>query len=300
MVGLTKPKWSSISFRGVLGAFGGTAKVIWYIVLVVTIVAFWYDFWLWNFNPGDDSPLNGDISFEDYDYEGCDAALIQLHGDLYTYAVANTDPENTTSGDVASSEEIAYQIQMADLEPDVKAIILEIDSYGGSPVAAEEVAKALKNADKPTVAQIRETGLSAGYYAATGADIIFASELSSVGGIGVTQSYVDASGYNQKEGYTYNSLSIGKYKDMFDPEKPLTADERALAMRDLQISHEIFVKAVAENRMMDISKVRLLADGSSILGKMALENGLIDRIGGYSEVEGYLTEMMGYEPVVCW
>ena len=87
---------------------------------------------------------------------------------------------------------------------------------------------------------------------------------------------------------------------MFDPEKPLTADERALAMRDLQISHEIFVKAVAENRMMDISKVRLLADGSSILGKMALENGLIDRIGGYSEVEGYLTEMMGYEPVVCW
>ena len=290
---LPKPKWNKVSLKRVWRALG-------WIVITLTVVAFWYDFYLWNLSGGSDfdTALLGEESYDDYSYDDCDIAGINLHGDLYTYVIS--DPETGSIGDVVGSEDVVYSIKAAEDNPDVKAILVEVDSYGGYPVAAEEIATALKSVTKPTVVQIRQAGLSAAYWAATGADTIFASELSDIGSIGVTQSYVDASGYNQKEGYIYNSLSTGKYKDMLDPEKPLTAEERALLERDLQIVHEAFVKAVSENRGLSISRVRALADGSSMPGKMALENGLIDRIGGFSEVEEYLKELIDKEPVICW
>jgi len=214
----------------------------------------------------------------------CNVTDIELHGGLITY-IPNENLECLYGEchqlvDEVSSEDIVLAIKEAGNDNNIKAIILEIDSAGGSPVAAEEVANALKRAEKPTVALIREFGVSAAYYAATGADIIFASAKSDIGGIGITYSYLDNARKNQKEGLTYNQLSSGKFKDMFIPDKPLTAEEKQLIMRDVKILHEEFVKAVAENRNLDIDKVRQLADGSSMSGQMALENGLIDRIGG--------------------
>ncbi len=71
-------------------------------------------------------------------------------------------------------------------------------------------------------------------------------------------------------------------------------------MRDINKLTEYFIEVVAENRSIDIKKVRELADGSSIMGEMALENGLIDRIGGLYEVEEYIGESIGEEVNVCW
>lgn len=269
-----------------------------YVVLTLTIIAFWYNFYSRNFSAGFGADNLEEKLSDEYSYGECNVAGVVLHGDLDTYVVSVAEGEGMD--DVVSSEDIVYQIESAEDEPDIKAILLEIDSYGGYPVAAEEIATALKNATKPAVVQIRGAGLSAAYWAATGADTIFASELSDVGSIGVTQSYVDASKYNEVSGYTYNSLRTSKYKDVLNPEKPLTAEERALLMRDLQITHDAFVKTVAENRGMDINKVRALADGSSMLGKMALENGLIDRVGGFDEVEKYLEELIGAKSEICW
>ena len=70
-------------------------------------------------------------------------------------------------------------------------------------------------------------------------------------------------------------------------------------MRDIDIMHKNFVKMVAENRNLDIEKVEKLADGSTMLGEMALQNGLIDQIGGMSEVKEYLKEKMGTGVRVC-
>ncbi len=176
----------------------------------------------------------------------------------------------------------------------------QVDSWGGVPVAGEEVASALRNAQKPTVAMIRSVGASAAYMAATGAKIIFASQYSDVGSIGVTASYTDESLKNQKEGIVYNELTTGKFKDMMSSGKPLTADEKALIVRDLTIVHNNFVKAVATNRDLPVDKVRALADGSSMLGEMALQNRLIDRIGGFTEVEQYLEKVISEKPNVCW
>jgi protease-4 len=176
---------------------------------------------------------------------------------------------------------------------------LEVDSYGGVPTAGEEVANALKNAKKPTVALIRDSGASAAYMAATGADTIFASKFSNVGGIGVTMSYLDSIEKNKKDGYVFNQLSVGKYKDMGNENKPLTQDEKNLFMRDLNINFDNFIKLVAENRKLDISFVRKLSDGSSMPGELALKNKLIDKIGGIREVEEHLKLLIGEEVEFC-
>jgi protease-4 len=102
------------------------------------------------------------------------------------------------------------------------------------------------------------------------------------------------------EGLTYNQLIAGEYKDMMDPNRPLTQEERDLISRDLKIMHENFIKKVAENRNLDIEKVRKLADGSTMLGQMALENGLIDKIGGMYEVNEYLSDKLDAAIKICW
>lgn len=238
---------------------------------------------------------------QDVEKNGCNIQGIELHGDIVTYiSPADLDEEGNIIVDQTASENISYAIEQAEKDDKIKAILLEIDSYGGSPVAAEEIANALKQAKKPTVALIREGGVSGAYLSATGADIIFASKNSDVGGIGVTMSYLDSSKKNQEQGLTYNRLSSGKFKDTGDPDKELSAEEIKLLMRDVNIVYQNFVKAVAENRGLDIEKVRKLADGSTMMGEMALRNGLIDQIGGVFEVKEYLKEKIGEDAEVCW
>lgn len=158
----------------------------------------------------------------------------------------------------------------------------------------------MKTATKPTVALLRTAAVSGAYWAATGADTIVASAISDIGGIGVTNSYIDNSKKNIKDGLTFNSLSTGRFKDYMNPDKPLTEAERQLIMRDAYIINDNFIKAVAANRNLDNSKVRALADGSSMLGEAGLKNGLIDKIGGLDEVKNYLQEKIGEDIEICW
>lgn len=243
-----------------------------------------------------------DVTEDDQAQEdNCNVSGIELHGTIDTYiSQTSSDQDTTEVTDGTASEEVVGAINLAVKDDKIKAIILEVDSYGGYPVAAEEIAEAMKRATKPTVAFIRKAGVSAAYWSATGAQIIFASANSDVGGIGVTSSYLDNSKKNAKDGLTYNSLSTGVFKDTQDPDKPLTEAERKLIMRDAYIINDNFIKIVATNRNLDANKVRTLADGSSMLGEAALKNGLIDKIGGIAEVKDYLKEKIGEDIQICW
>jgi protease IV len=246
------------------------------------------------------APLSLSSPTEDY-YYGCNVAGIELRGDLYTYVPTYSDGSNVEGyEDAISSDEIAYYISQAEYDDNIQAILIEVDSYGGSPVAAEEVATEIMLATKPVVAFIREGGVSAAYMAISPADRIFASKSSDVGGLGVTMSYLDYSNQNQKEGVSYVQLSTGKFKDSGSPDKPITEEERNLFMRDLQIIHENFITTVSENRGIALEKVRAMADGSTVLGEQAKELGLIDGIGGYNEAVTYLEEILGEQVSVCW
>lgn len=237
----------------------------------------------------------------DYDAHGayyddsCTVAGINVHGDIMTYL-----SEAEYAEDNVSADDILAQLEEAEDNQNIKAVILEIDSYGGMPVAAEEISNRISSMEKPVVAVIRSGGASAAYWVASATDRIFASELSDIGSIGVTMSYVDESKINEMDGYTWNSLSTGKFKDSGSDQKPLTAEERALFERDIKLTFEKFIATIAENRGLSVEKVRTLADGSTMMGKQALANGLIDEIGFMPEAEKYLKSILAVEPVVCW
>lgn len=242
---------------------------------------------------------------ESWDTASCNVMGINLHGMIATYVPAQgsaDDPEEYQAmyGDAIGSEDVVGSIWGANYDDSIKAILLEIDSTGGYPVAGEEIANALKESTKPTVVVIRQSGLSAAYWASTGAKQIFASKNSDVGSIGVTSSYIDNVGKNQKDGNAYVQLSSGKYKDAGDPNKVLTEEEKQLFLRDIKITHENFIEAVAANRNIPIEEVRALADGSSVLGEKAKELKLIDQIGGWTEAQNYIEEQIGEKPEICW
>lgn len=247
---------------------------------------------------------SGYFAYED-EYQSCNVLGINLHGMLATYVPAQgsaDDPEKYQAqyGDAVGSEDIVSSILSADQDDTIKAILMEVDSTGGYPVAGEEIADALKKSTKPTVVVIRQSGLSAAYWASTGAKQIFASRNSDVGSIGVTSSYLDNVAKNQKDGNSYVQLSSGKYKDAGDPNKPLTEEEKQIFLRDIKITHENFIEAVAANRNIPVDQVKAIADGSSVLGDKAKSLNLIDQIGGWSEAEGYIEQQIGEKPEICW
>ncbi len=250
-------------------------------------------------NPAPDSNTIAEVDTPEE--KNCNVAEIAIHGDILTYIVRDADGNPTEDYfDAVSSENVVYYIEKAEKDEKIKAILIEIDSWGGQSVAAEEIANTLKASTKPTVALIREVGTSAAYWAATGANRIFASRNSTIGSIGVTMSYVDNIGMNKKEGFSYVQLSAGKFKDSGSPDKPLSAEENTLLMRDVNIMHSNFIEDVSANRKIPIEKVRAVADGSSWLGSKAKELGLIDEIGGIMEVEKYLEEKIGEKAEICW
>jgi protease-4 len=239
----------------------------------------------------------GRVDF-DLGRQSCNVARINIYGELVTYGAGRLDA-NRNVEDKTSADDVVAAIKKAKGDKSVKAIMLAVDSGGGSGVAAEEIVVALKDAGKPTAAVIRDAGDSAAYWAVSGCDRIFASDNSDVGSIGITMSYLDNVNKNQSDGLTYNQLSVGKFKDSGDPDKPLTEAERQLFMRDVNIEYNNFIKDVATNRNMSIEAVKNLADGSTMLGKMALDSGLIDQIGGIFEAQKYISQKIGKGAVVC-
>jgi len=255
--------------------------------------------------PSSDSNNTDSISEGEGNSDNCNALGVEIRDCIWTYrpefADGSSGSDFSNSCDViTSSEEVVSVIESARDDDQIKAILLEIDSTGGMPVAAEEIANALKELGKPSIAWIRGNGDSAAYWIASAADTIIAAENSDVGSIGVTQSYVDNAQQNIKKGLTFNQLSTGLYKDTGNPDKPLSADERTYLERDLNIILNNFIQTVATNRHLSVEKVTALADGSSMLGAMALKNGLIDQIGTKQQVWDALERQIGEKPEVCW
>ena len=222
----------------------------------------------------------------------CNIAVLPIIGAIIPYAGADEDGSGNAPAPSTSADHILNMLRLAEREPDVRGILVRIDSQGGSPVASEIMADGFRRSTLPVAALVRETGVSAAYLAATGAKTIIASPFSNVGGIGVTMSYLENTAKNAKEGLRYVPLASAPFKDYGDPDKPLTYAERLLIERDLKMLHEQFVKEVAENRNLPIEKVTKLADGSSMPGALALQKGLIDAVGDQETARAWFAEQL--------
>ena len=230
----------------------------------------------------------------------CSVQGIMLRGTIYTYIPRDAENGADFDYDVVTSDDVLWYINKANEDLGIRAILVEVDSGGGSPVAGEEIANAIKASKKPVVAVIRSVGASSAYWAISGADKIFASANSDVGSIGVTSSYLSNVEKNNKEGLNYEQITSGKYKDLGIPDKPLTAEDKKILLRDVNIIYNNFVKAVSENRGLTVAAVKGFADGSSVLGERAKELGMIDEIGGMLEAKSYIEDLILSKAEVCW
>lgn len=233
----------------------------------------------------------------------CNVADVTLYGTVAYYPNENSGASTGADGsgtlDQTAAEGVRQEIENAEADPSIKAILFQVDSPGGDPVAGEEIADALKQAAKPTVAFVADLGDSAAYWAMTGAQTIFASADSEVGDIGVTQSYLQSTQQNADNGLQFVSLTAGQYKDMGNPDSPLTPAERTILQNNIDITYRTFIDQVAANRNLTVASVTALADGSPILGQNALADGLIDHIGSIYDAEDYLAKKIGEPVTLC-
>lgn len=255
----------------------------------VAIFSFYISLWIWGSWHDEWSGYNASVAVSD---GSCNIAIIPIVGDVIPFAGADQDGSGNTPPPSTNPDDTLAALRAAEADPNIRGILVRIDSSGGSPVAAEVIASGLKHASLPLAALIREMGASAAYLAATGAKTIIASPFSDIGSIGVTMSYLDNTAKNVKDGLKYVPLTSAKFKDYGDPNKLLTADERSLLERDLKIYHNQFVKEVAENRSLPIEQIAKLADGSSMPGALALENKLIDALGDQETARAWFAEQL--------
>ena len=224
----------------------------------------------------DDESLSGNV------------ALIPIHG-----VILGTEDSQSFFESITSSTDAVELIEKADKKPSIKAIILEINSPGGSAVASEEIANAIKKTNKTSVAWIREEGASGAYWVASATNHIIASRVSITGSIGVIASYLEFPGLLEKYNVTYQRLVAGKYKDIGSPYKEMSQEERAVFQQSLDEMRDYFVSEVAKNRKLNKKELDKVANGLFYLGAQAKELGLVDELGGKDEAIKYIEKKEG-------
>lgn len=205
-------------------------------------------------------------------------AIIPIYG-----AISIKDSQDLFSGSVTGSDTILSNLKKANDNKAVKAIILEINSPGGTVVASKEVADYVAKIDKPVVAWIREIGASGAYWIASSSDIIVADELSITGSVGVISSYLEYSDLLKEYGVKYESLTAGEYKDTGSPFRGLTNNERAILEDKLQKIQIVFLEDVIKNRKLTPSQAAQVKSALFYLGIEAKSLGLVDVLGGKDE-----------------
>jgi protease-4 len=209
------------------------------------------------------------------DITGARIAVIPIKGTIMTDA----------SSDFFVSEADAYLIveylKAADEDPSTRAVMLDINSPGGSPLASAEIAEAVKNMSKPVVAWIGAVGASGGYYVASAADHIMTHRYSITGSIGAVQYVFQIPGFLDEYGINVTAIKSGDYKDIGSMFRNMTEEDRQVLQEIVDYLYEDFKQVVLTNREGKITQAQLdaIADGRVILGKDAYTYGLVDGLG---------------------
>jgi protease-4 len=227
------------------------------------------------------------------DDHSCDVARVPLYGVLST---TDSGFAQLLGGVITSADAVVADIEYADEAEHVRAIVLDVDSPGGYPVAADTIMDALLAAEKPTVAVVRDLGASAAYWAAAGADHIIASPVSNVGSVGVTMSYLEFASTTELEGARWVDLASGDFKDAGNPERALREQEEEHFRSQVDTVHEYMVDQIAAARgAISRDELAALADGRAYVGTQALELKLVDELGGMDSALDYIALILGMQ-----
>jgi protease-4 len=200
-------------------------------------------------------------------------------------------------GLIVSSEQVLKHLTEFRNNPNVKSIVLRIESPGGAVGAAQEIYQEIKrtNEVKPVVASMGSMGASGGYYAALGADTIMANPGTMTGSIGVIVKFPNLEGLFEKIGYKSQVIKSGPLKDIGASNRPLSEDERKIMQDLIDNVYNQFVRDIAAARSMPEETIFELADGRVYTGEQALEAGLIDSLGNFTDAITIAADLGGLD-----
>ena len=201
-------------------------------------------------------------------------------------------------GSYANSEEVMRQLQLARRDNSVKAVLLRINSPGGSTGATQEISEELdkiRNSGKPIVVSMGDVCASGGYWLASRGNYIFASPSTITGSIGAYMEYQNIEELMGKIGVKDEKITSGPHKDILSMYRPMTGEERAMIQNMVNEIYNQFVQTVADGRKMDESAVRKVADGRIMTGKQAQDAGLVDAMGNYYDALNYAGNLVGID-----
>jgi protease-4 len=200
--------------------------------------------------------------------------------------------------DQMGSETISKAIREARLDDDVKAIVLRVNSGGGSALASDVMWRetTLAKKAKPFIVSMGDVAASGGYYIACAADKIVASEKTITGSIGVFGVIPNMEGFfNNKMGITFDGAKTNDHADMMSVFKPLTGEEKDIIQIGVEKIYDDFITKVATGRGMTKEAIDSIGQGRVWVGNDALEIGLVDEIGGLNRAIDIAQEMAELE-----
>jgi protease-4 len=204
------------------------------------------------------------------------------------YAAGTIMPGKSSRGwgeSVVGSSSITHALKQAREDKTVKAIVLRIDSPGGSPSASDLIWREVKvtSMKKPVVVSMSDVAASGGYYIAMGASKIFASPSTITGSIGVYGGKFYLKGLYDKIGLNKEIIKRGEHADLFSDYVPFSEEEWTIIREHMEFTYQTFTRKAAEGRKKTQQQIHEVAQGRVWTGDQGVKLGLVDRIGGLNE-----------------
>lgn len=214
--------------------------------------------------------------------------------------VADGEIRSGNGGDgIVGSAQIVKALRTARKRKSIKAVVLRINSPGGSELASNVMWREihLTSQQKPVIASMSDVAASGGYYIAMACDSIVAQPNTITGSIGIFSVYFDVSTFmKNKMGITTDYVNTGKQSALGNPSKPFTEDERKILQQDIEKRYESFVAKAAVDRGMSVEQLKKVASGRVWSGNEGKANGLVDILGSFDDAVAVAAKKANLKP----
>lgn len=218
------------------------------------------------------------INLPEKDSKGDEIAVYYAYGDI-----VSTNPGGLAGEACIASEDVCRDLDKLAEDDDVKAVVLRVNSGGGSAYASEQIWHSMMKlkAKKPVVVSMGGMAASGGYYISCPANYIYAEPTTLTGSIGIFGMFPDISGLlTDKLGIKFDEVKTNRNSGFGTPARPFNEEEMAMLENYVGRGYELFRKRVADGRKMKVEEVEAIAQGRVWLGQDGLKNKLVDALGG--------------------
>ncbi len=214
------------------------------------------------------------------------------------YAYGGIDMgDSKTDGSGINSGKVIRDLRKLKEDKNVKAVVLRVNSPGGSAFGSEQIWEAVEalKKEKPVIVSMGDYAASGGYYISCGADWIVADPTTLTGSIGIFGMIPNTGKLMDKIGLDFGVIKTNEFSDLVSLVRPMDTREKALVQRMIDEGYELFTSRCAEGRNMEIEELKKIAEGRIWTGEMALELGLVDELGGVDRAIEVAVERAGLE-----